>query len=199
MALNPDNVPLGEFASLERQEKPNIAILGFDVVNKPVPGFPGQSRDVHKVRWAPKGDNKSENTEYIDRIKRDRLLWPVIEPVYNAWLKGQEEPVEGTPLSAFPAINRAQAERYRAFHVRTVEDLAKIGEDVIRQVPQSREHKALAARFLENKTDVETAGKMEALAQQNEILAQQLAELREVVAAAGLDKRKPGRPKAEAA
>lgn len=191
MSLNPDNVPLGEFASLERQERPNIAILGFDVVNKPVPGFPGQSRDVHKVRWAPKGDNKSENTEFIDRIKRDRLLWPVIEPVYNAWLKGQEEPVEGTPLSAFPAINRAQAERYRAFHVRTVEDLAKIGEDVIRQVPQSREHKALAIRFLENKADVETAGKMEALAQQNALLQQQIAELRETMRALAPKRRPP--------
>ena len=197
MSLNPDNVPLGAYADLERQDRPNIAILGFDVVNQPIKGFPGQSRDVHKVRWAPRGDNKSENTEYVERLKKDRVLWPAIEPAYNAWLKGQEEPIDGTPLSAFPAINRAQAEVYRRFHVRTVEDVSRIGEDVIRQVPMARDHKALAIRFLENKTDVEAAGKMEALAKQNELLMQQMAEMRETMAA--LEKRKPGRPPKEEA
>lgn len=196
MSLNPDNVPLGAYADLERQERPSIAILGFDIVNKPVPGFPGQSKDVHKCRWAPRGDNKAENTEYVERLKRDRQLWPVIEPAYNAWLKGQDEPVDGTPLSAFAAINRVQAERYRSFHIRTVEDLAQINEDVMRQIPQARDHKALAIRFLENRGAVETAGKMEALARQNEMLVQQMAELRETLAA--VEKRKP-RPRAEAA
>lgn len=198
MTQNPDRVPLGEFGMYEREERPSIAIIGFETVNRPVPGFPTQTRDVFMVRWAPRGDNKSENVEYIDHVKRDKIKWSVIGPAFEAWQKGQDEPTSGTPLSAFAAVNRAEAERYRMMHVRTVEDLAEIGEDVIRQIPRARQQKELAQRFLAARPQIEQEAKIAEQARTLEQQAHDIAELRATLEAMSA-KRGPGRPPKEQA
>jgi hypothetical protein len=191
MSQNPDNVPLGAYGELERNDRPSIVILEFYTVNQEIKGFPGQSRDVEMVRWAPKGDAKSENCWRIEHAKKDRVMWPALERAYAAWQKGQEEPVDGTPLSAFAAVNRAQADRYRLMHIRTVEDLAQIGEEVIRQVPQARSHKELAIRFLQNKPQVELAGRLAALEERLALSEQTNTELRQTLSK--VEKPKPNR------
>lgn len=64
----------------------------------------------------------------ISRAKADPVTWSVIGPYYDAWLKGNEEPDEGTPLSAWPGIRTQEADRLRSIMIRTVQDVAGMTE-----------------------------------------------------------------------
>lgn len=47
---------------------------------------------------------------------------------YDAWKRGLEAPTVGTPLSQWPAVDRAQVAELEFFHVRTVEELAGLAD-----------------------------------------------------------------------
>ena len=47
---------------------------------------------------------------------------------YAAWLRGKEAPLVGTPLAAWPGVDRAQVAELEFFRVRTVEELADLAD-----------------------------------------------------------------------
>lgn len=53
---------------------------------------------------------------------------------YEAWKEGQELPVNGTPIKGWPMISPAQQQILLSCRIRTVEDLAGMNDDGIRQV-----------------------------------------------------------------
>jgi hypothetical protein len=48
---------------------------------------------------------------------------------YDAWKRGLDAPTTGTPLSQWPAVDRAQVAELEFFHVRTVEELASLADN----------------------------------------------------------------------
>jgi hypothetical protein len=64
----------------------------------------------------------------ISKVKEDPLFWAVIGPSYDAWIKGNQEPEDGTPLSAWPGIRSMEADRLRSMMIRTVQDVAAMTE-----------------------------------------------------------------------
>ena len=84
---------------------------------------------VEKVTWAKKGQHimtGQRTTMRISQARKDRTIWPAIEPHYNAWKNKQEAPVDGTPLSAWPDLTTDHAKRLTLLNVKSVEDVAKM-------------------------------------------------------------------------
>ena len=116
-----------------------------------------------------------------------RAVWSQIEPRYTAWKQGAQMPETGTPLAAWPGLNEAEIEAFNRAGLRSVEDVAGMGDSLIAkvQLPNAREHRAQARTFLE----------MADKAAVNEELAALRAELAAMREAGQATKRGPGRPK----
>jgi hypothetical protein len=190
--------------SAYNRERPNIAVLRFWIEYEDVAGKPGEPREVHMVEWVKKGTNGATTCEKVARSFKDGAMKDIIEPAYKSWLKGQEEPTDGTPLSAWPGVNPAQADRLKALHLRTVEDVAGMNDADMNRVGMG----ALALRdkaraFVAAKKD--TAPLAEAMAKKDAEIAELRAQLAEVtdtmdkLAAANNMPRRGRPPKAEAA
>lgn len=188
------------------RDVPQIAVLRIFEEYEDVPGKPGEPRAVHFCEWVKKGGNATTTIDKIARLEKDQILWPVIRGAYEAWKKGQEEPVSGTPLAVWPGVNQAQASRLRDMHIKTVEDVAALTDGDLEKVGMgARTMREKARAYIQAKQgDAKIA---EALADRDAKIAAQeneLAELRATVAAlaekAGLEpKRGPGRPPKQAA
>lgn len=76
-----------------------------------------------------------------------KARWP---EAYKAFKEGREAPREGTPLTEWPRINRAQAEELAYFHIKTVEELAGVNDIQLQKLGMgSRELRTSAQKFLE--------------------------------------------------
>lgn len=175
----------------------------------PVPGKPGDFTSEDWVEWVKKGSNGATTSDKIIRLSKVgnngqvNPVWPVIEPVYQAWLKGQEEPTSGTPLSQWPAVERAQVDHLKTLHLRSVEDVANATDaDLDRMGMRARSLRDKARAFVTAKQG--EAKIAEAMASKDAEIASlqaSLAELTETVKAlsANLPQRKKPRDVAEAA
>lgn len=87
--------------------------------------------------------------QIVDRPVRDsdKQRWP---RQYAAWKNtGANEPgMMGTPLSAFPLIDRAQVETLRYFKVYTIEQLAELPDATAQGIPGIQKLKQQAAAHL---------------------------------------------------
>ena len=82
-------------------------------------------RRIEKIRPpADVSDQVRESATYIDMAAK----WQVIGPAYEAWKTGQDLPETGVPLAAWSGVNAAQAEMLKNMGVRTVEEVASLGD-----------------------------------------------------------------------
>lgn len=104
--------------------------------------------DKEFVRIITPGVAKSIPDEEVTDEHKAR--WP---GVYAAFKAGQEEPLNGTALSEWPAITASMALNLKAIHVRTVEDLASLDDASITNVGiGGRDLRARAKAWLEAAT-----------------------------------------------
>lgn len=178
------------------EQKPSIVPLEFWVDHEPDGSKPGELRPVHWVKYAKKGQNGATIVDKVARKQQELNIWPAIEPYYEAWLKGQEEPEDGTPLSAWPGLTRGQADALKAINIRTVEDLAMLTDAQLESVGMgARALRAKALVFVETQQDksgIEAA----LLSRDSQIsdLTAQLEELTETVQKLTVNKPRRGRP-----
>jgi hypothetical protein len=104
------------------------------------------------------------------------------EQNYKAWQEGQELPEMGTPLKTWPLLSPAKIAMYLQASVRTVEDLAGLTEEGIKNCGMgARMDKQTAANWLETATKGADAGRMSALESENQTLKAQVSELSDTV------------------
>lgn len=143
------------------------------------------------------GDNRTVRVAEVSDEHRAR--WP---QHYEAFKKGQEAPLNGTPLEAWPALNTAQVAELKALRVFTVEDLANMNESFYSNVGMGTRDLAKKAKaFLELAAGTADVQRMEAELSRRDAeiadLKRQIAELAERFD--GGEKRGPGRPRKDAA
>lgn len=116
------------------------------------------------------------------RVSQQRKDYYVSQ--YEAWKNGQELPVDGTPIKGWGMISPAQQQALVSVRILTVEDLAGINDDGIRQVGMGAvDMKQKAVAWL-----AQTAGKgpltvkMAALAAENRTLLIEVDTLKTQVA-----------------
>lgn len=168
----------------DQRDVPAIRPLKFWLDHEPS-GKPGEFREVEYVEWAKKGTNSSTKVEKIAHLKKRGAqgqinpAWPVIEPYYDAWKKGQEEPTTGTPLSVLPFLTKGQVEHYRLLNIRSAEDLARVSEgDFERMGMGARKARDQAAAYVQAKqNEAVVAAHMAEVKEENAALKAQIDEL----------------------
>lgn len=125
------------------------------------------------------GHEDTKNMRYAFMKQR----WDKIEPAYKAWKEGFELPEQGTPLGAWPGINKSQADAFRRAAIRSVEDVAALTDSGMRrvQLPGIQNLVNQAKAFLESSDQAAMAQqvtaqaeKMAAMEEQNKVLSERL-------------------------
>lgn len=176
-----------------------IAIKRFWTTYEPDrdPDRKGQLREVDWVEYGPIGNlDLVSNIEKISRLAKviDRadaadnaavqlanIRWDAIRPQYEAWKAGRSGHVDGTPLAAWNRLSPEQADVLRIKGVKTVEEIAALGDTHIQRLglPGMREVIADAKRFL---AATDASAVQQDLRAKDEQLAAQRDELAEMKA-----------------
>ena len=187
--------------SEEAGRLPFIAVMDFRIEYEPQPD--GSMKEVEWVTWAKKGvSNPATTDEKISRLKKypDNLIWQVIRPAYERWKAGQERPVDGTPLAAWPGATPQLVKALTPANIRSVEDVAQMEDSAISKlaIPNLRKLQQNARAFLEaQKSTAQVSGEVVKLRNENEALKAKVDELMEAVnalAASDDEPKRRGRP-----
>jgi hypothetical protein len=181
---------------------PNIVPLEFWVDYKPQAD--GSQKEEERVKWIRRGAIGAETSEAVHRLQRDSgLIWQALKPYYDHWKQGKDTPINGTPLAAWPGATPQLVKALEPYHIRSVEDLAKIEDSTMNRlgVPGIRVLKSNALAFLEAQQN--TAAVAGEVAQLRELALSQANEIDELKAMVNRltpeEKRGPGRPRKEQA
>lgn len=182
-----NRLSLGDYA---KRDKPHIYPEKFWTDLKDNPADPLNPVKIDMVRWVKRGAPGSGVVVAVSRLQKNPEYWGVIGPFYDAWKKGQETPVDGTPLSAWPGCHSGEAERFAMMRIYTVQDVAAMTDgDLDRFGMGGREKRALAVAFLKAGDSAKLAAESEA--QKTEIrdlraeLDEALASIRDLKAKVG--------------
>lgn len=132
-------------------ETPTIRVTGFKVEYALNKDTGKRDRPVEWVEYAPvhavmtsriwdrvKNLMPPETMENDDDGKKlgfMRHRWAMIEPAYDAWKKGQEIPLHGTPLAAWGGVTAEQAHALTRVGIRTVEEVAGLTDAAMGKIP----------------------------------------------------------------
>lgn len=126
-------------------------------------------RDIVEVLLAPMGESmqstqtwhrverlrppEDQSDDEGDSIAAMRARWETIGPAYEAYLKGSEIPVDGTPLGAWSAVQPEQADFLKKQGYDTVEAIASMTETQAMKLPWPNSNRLpeLAQSFLSQK------------------------------------------------
>lgn len=198
----------------QRSRQVDIRNVRFWTAYKPVPGNPAETKAEDWVEWTTIADTIPATTAFrvkslMPRVgKPGAVEWPVVKPLYEAWLEGRSASVEGTPFEAWNGLDATEIDYLRRqMACEVLEHFAEMSESQIQrcQINGVRERVKRAKAFLDAQAN--TAEIQRGFAerdQQIEVLMAELAALREAVGAQEDDdskpvRRGPGRPrKAEA-
>ena len=123
-----------------------------------------------------------------------------VRPAYEAWRKGEEMPIEGTPIGAWPALTPDQAAGLKAAGLRTVEEMANATDTLVNKIPlpNVRGLKTLAEAFLASRDQSKVAADLAQKDREMAELREQLDEMRQIVLAQSRerdeDRPRRGRP-----
>jgi hypothetical protein len=135
------------------------------------------------------GDNKNvPDTKVLDE---HRQRWP---RQWEAFEKGLEQPVSGTPINQWPVLNNAQVAELKALNIYTIEEVASLSDGGTQQIVGLMTLKQQAIAHLATSKDdgvvYEALDKVEKLEEQMAAMLQENKELRAAVEAQSKYKRK---------
>ncbi len=151
-----------------------------DMVEYCAPGMAQRSTTVARVKDLARIRQVRDSDDTAGNMAFER--WQVISKAYEAWKQGQDVPVSGTPLAAWPGLTPEQAEVFRLFGLKTVEEIANASSSIIArvQLPGVVEIQANAKRFLDASDQGKFAAQMAEKDTQISTLTDQLEELRQM-------------------
>ncbi len=171
--------------SEEAGRLPFIAVIEFRVEYDPQPD--GSYKESEWVKWAKKGvSNPATTDENIARLKKfpDNPIWQVIKPAYERWKAGQDSPIDGTSLAAWPGATKELVKALAPANIRSVEDLAQMEDSAISKlaIHNLRQLQKNARAFLEaQKSTAQVSGEVVKLRSENEALKARVDELMQAV------------------
>jgi hypothetical protein len=161
--------------------KAKDGVKAVDMVEYCAPGMAQRSTTVARIDSLSKIREDADADNIACRYARDR--WAQLEPAYQAWKKGHEIPANGTPLGAWPGITPEQADVFKTFGLRSVEDIAEASSSVVSrvQLPGVIELQRQAQAFLAAKDTNKVAEQLAVKDAEITDLRDQLEELRQLV------------------
>lgn len=124
---------------------------------------PVNTQTTERVRLLFPDPTRMGEDQDGEKLRYMTAVWSQIEPAFEAFTKGQEIPLNGTPLAAWSGVSPEQAEILRQSAIRTVEEVSRLTDGQIERVrlPNVRDLRAQAILFLEN-SDAAKAAEREA-------------------------------------
>lgn len=150
----------------------------------------GSQKPVEWVRWVKKGmQNPATCVEKVSRISKVKdgnvaPEWMVLKPYYEKWKAGEDAPINGTPLLAWPGATPQLVKALAPANIRSIEDLAEMEDSAIQRlaVPKLREYQKNARAYLEiQKTTFAVSGEVAKLRDDLEHQRRENAELRALI------------------
>lgn len=173
----------------------NVVPMNFRVDHVPVPGKPGEFKEVHKVDLVKKGSNGESTPWRIKELQGVGILWQAIGPYYERWLEGQEDPADGTPIDCLPFIPKGVVDHLRMLHIRSAEDLAGATDADLERIGMgARGWREKTRVYLDAKAGGAVAETNTMLKAENERMAKELEELKAQVNALSAMERKEVQP-----
>ena len=185
----------------ERPQLANIIPFRFWIKYKDDPSSPAGRKAEEWVEWHVKltGSQTIPRTgiNSIKAIKKGAeratepndeyaMIWRTIEPHYLNWKAGgNNEVVNGTPLSIWPAITADVVELLKPFKIQSVEDLSMIGDGLIQKLPHPNiaRFRDMAKKFLALKDTAlalreldDSKGELAAMREEMETMSKALAD-----------------------
>jgi hypothetical protein len=152
--------------------KPAIDQVASAAANRPI------YKDTEFVRIMLPGDKQNIIDRQVGVVEDERRRFA---QHYAKFKTGQAEQIVGTPLTLVPFLTPAQAEEYKFFNIRTVEQLAAAPDSIGGKFMGFNQHKQKAQAFLDASTGAEAVkelrDKTEAQARMIEQMTKQLQEL----------------------
>ena len=135
------------------------------------------------------GDNKNvPDTKVLDE---HRQRWP---RQWEAFEKGLEQPINGTPINQWPILNNAQVAELKALNIHTIEEMASLSDGGTQQIVGLMTLKQQAIAHLATSKDdgvvYEALDKVEKLEERMTAMLQENKELRAAVESQSKYKRK---------
>lgn len=147
-------------------------------------GADGKPVERHWVKYAPAHNIQGCQTwDRVDRLKpmnedsdqadRDQeglkalhinAVWSQIGPKYDAWVSGEADTIDGTPLATWAGVGAAQVKELKRSGIRSVEELANASDTLISkiQLPNVRGLKKLAGEFISGKDAADLSEQLKA-------------------------------------
>lgn len=190
---------------------PTIRVLAFKQEFVPDKANAGKMISRDWVQYAPVSSIQNTQTwELVNKLRPPEFLgnddegkkmafmrhrWSMIEPGYNAWKDGQEIPVDGTALAAWPGVTPEQVQAIQRLGLRTVEEVAAMTDSVIAKlpIPSPRDLVKQARAFLEATDRGAAAKKVADQDAKIEALQEQLAAAMELLEERTSEKPKRGK------
>jgi len=136
------------------KSEPRVGKSPVDWVLLAPPGESRQSTQTwHRVAKLIPLAHPTEVEARSDSYLAMKGRWERIGPHYDAWKSGQEIPETGTPLGAWSGVSQEQAEIFKSFSVRTIEDVSTLSDGLLQRIPipDVRRLKLIAAEYLEQR------------------------------------------------
>lgn len=182
------------------EDRERAAVHPIDFWTDYSPAADGQIHPIDWVRWVKKGASGATTEDKVSRVqKHDPAIWAVVQPFYEHWKKGQDAPVDGTPIDAAPFITAGLAKTLKGMHIFSVEDFAAVEDSTLGRmnVPGVRALREKAKAFLDAQHNVSgVASELAALREQVALLMAEKAEIEQTADALAAEAGKPrrGRP-----
>lgn len=100
--------------------------------------------EVDYIRIYTPGDKSSVIERPVSVLDQQRFA-----DRYNKWKAGQEQAIQGTPITVLPGMTPAKAEEYRYFKILTVEHLADAPDNLGQKFMSFQQDKRRAKAFME--------------------------------------------------
>lgn len=190
---------------------PSILPLNFWKEYEPQPD--GAVKEIEYVEWTRRGTQNATTVEKVGRLSKPdlngntNLVWQALKPFYESWKSGQDAPIDGTPLAAWPGATPQLVKALEPYHIRSVQDLAELTDGTLAKIPVPgiRGFRENAKAYVAAASTVApVASELAALREQNTSYETRINELETLVKSLAADKgievtdepkRGPGRPR----
>lgn len=171
-----DNVDAKGFL-LNDKGKRIMENIGVDWVTYAPAQSPLSTQNTERVMSLMPGNNRGTSGDFM------KARWAQIEPAYRAWKDGQDIPVNGMPLSAWPGVNSGQVDVLRHYGLRSVEEVRDLTDSQLERIrlPNMRDVRKQAQLFLENTSASISAQREAEKDAQLQAMSERLAEMEKLL------------------
>lgn len=156
----------------------------------------GNCVQVEWATWARKG-SANTTSDKVSRLKKGNpVVWSALEPHYEAWKKGENIQITGSPLEICAFVTKEQLKLLKRSHIYSCEEFVTSSDSILEKlgIPGIRALQKKVQIFLEAQEQSNLAAREVALMEAIEELKKENQEMRDLIQKLTADKPKRRKP-----